>query len=128
MGGAEVGDNVETGGPSVWEPSVEEGSASMTWSWTTCSLLGSFSIASAIFSRSLTSLVLFVRCPPRQINIADMIPQRNVTGMSVAVVQAGRRNLCDAVRSYCIINHHPRYTPIESPHTSAEYDLHNGMG
>ena len=75
------------------------------------------------FSTFSTRLVFF---PPRQIKIADAIPQRKLAGIKVPVDHGGRSNLRTQPQSP-IWAYRRATVPVEAPHGSAQNNLEDGV-
>lgn len=76
------------------------------------------SMANAFFKNCSTFSTRLVFFPPRQMKIADAIPQRKLAGIKIPVDHGGRSNL--TTQSQSPIRTHRRTTlPVEAPHGPA---------
>jgi len=81
------------------------------------------SIASAFFRNCSTFSTRLVFFPPRQMKIADAMPQRKLAGIKIPVDHGGRSNL--RTQSQSLTRSHERAVtlPVEAPHGSAQNNL-----
>ena len=84
------------------------------------------SIARAFFKNCSIFSTRLVFFPPRQMKIADAIPQRKLAGIKIPVDHGGRSNLRTQPQSP--IQAHRRTTaPVEAPHSSTQDNLEDGV-
>ena len=84
------------------------------------------SMARASFRNCSTFSTRLVFFPPRQMNIADTIPQRKLAGIKIPVDHGGRSNLRTQPQSQ-IQTYRRTTVPIEAPHGSTQNDLEDGV-
>jgi len=81
------------------------------------------SIASAFFRNCSTFSTRLVLFPPRQMKIADAMPQRKLAGIKIPVDHGGRSNLRVQSQSPTRSHEHAVTVPVEAPHGSAQNNL-----